>query len=519
MYQTEQELRADLKMAGYTSADIEKVIAYIRTQGHSYPLDGAVAVDMVTAALEAGAAAPRPAASPTPAATAGPATPLAPTPTATLGTEQGTQAQRDEGPPNYSGPSSTAPATSPAPPTAPVTRGGTGPGAGEKQDLVQMARDAARRAGINEDLFVRQIYQESGFNPRARGAAGEVGLGQINPAAHPDYMKSVTDPYDPQANLDYAAKLMAGHLRTYGGDYAKAASAYNAPALTAKSLAETGELPAGTRGYVNNIVGTQRTEGLGTAPAGDVVAGPPNYLPPSRAMPSQVTNVDQTSGRPPAPGVNPETGKPLTTSWGAPLEVRPFGTTTPDRMTSQESKYFFPWDRPEAGGLRQAIYNTMTQLGLNAEGGTPYSSFMEGLLPNIYQTTGIKRALLGQEDEANPYGAFQSDLMDTTRSGRTSAIEDYRDAAGRMAGIARSTPEQLSALPESQQRLYQEMSARGGEGSVDLLAALLEPAVGPFLRRHIRAALQSQLLRGRQQEPNTSPMEFLSRSYLPATRA
>jgi soluble lytic murein transglycosylase-like protein len=37
------------------------------------------------------------------------------------------------------------------------------------------ARRAARRHGINPDIFERQINQESGFNPAARSPAGAQG--------------------------------------------------------------------------------------------------------------------------------------------------------------------------------------------------------------------------------------------------------------------------------------------------------------------------------------------------------
>ena len=63
------------------------------------------------------------------------------------------------------------------------------------------------------------------------------------------------------------------------------------------------------------------------------------------------------------------------------------------------------------------------------------------------------------------------------------------------------------------------MNAGGGEGSAHLLASILEPTMGPFLRQYLRSALQKQLMRGRQSAPNMSPMEYLGRGYLPASPA
>jgi hypothetical protein len=89
--------------------------------------------------------------------------------------------------------------------------------------LQDYARQAALKAGVDPDIFVRQIQQESGFNPGARSPAGAQGIAQIVPKFHPGV--DVTDPY---ASLDYAANLMKSNVGKYGGDYAKALAAYNA---------------------------------------------------------------------------------------------------------------------------------------------------------------------------------------------------------------------------------------------------------------------------------------------------
>jgi hypothetical protein len=89
--------------------------------------------------------------------------------------------------------------------------------------LQDYARAAASKAGVDPEIFVRQIQQESGFNPTAKSPAGATGIAQIVPQYHPG-----VDPSDPYASLDYASRLMADHLRRYGGDYAKALAAYNA---------------------------------------------------------------------------------------------------------------------------------------------------------------------------------------------------------------------------------------------------------------------------------------------------
>ena len=84
------------------------------------------------------------------------------------------------------------------------------------------ARGAATKAGIDPEQFVRQIQQESGFNPRARNPSGATGIAQIVPSAHP-----TVDPTDPRASLDYAATWMSQLGKQYGGDQRKALAHYN----------------------------------------------------------------------------------------------------------------------------------------------------------------------------------------------------------------------------------------------------------------------------------------------------
>ena len=49
------------------------------------------------------------------------------------------------------------------------------------QELRNLARRIAEKRGLDPELFVRLIQTESNFNPNARGAAGEIGLGQMWP--------------------------------------------------------------------------------------------------------------------------------------------------------------------------------------------------------------------------------------------------------------------------------------------------------------------------------------------------
>ena len=118
-------------------------------------------------------------------------------------------------------------------------------------DLRTYARAAAVRHGAHPDLFVKQIQQESGFNPDAFNArSGATGIAQIIPRWHPG-----VDATDRYASLDYAAKWMADLRRIYGS-WARALAAYNwGPANVAKWDGKRDTLPAETRHYLDVILG------------------------------------------------------------------------------------------------------------------------------------------------------------------------------------------------------------------------------------------------------------------------
>lgn len=86
------------------------------------------------------------------------------------------------------------------------------------------ARDAARRHGVPEDLFLRLIQQESGWNPRAKSHKGALGLAQLMPATA---RRLRVDPSDPHENLEGGARYLSQQYRTFGS-WRLALAAYNA---------------------------------------------------------------------------------------------------------------------------------------------------------------------------------------------------------------------------------------------------------------------------------------------------
>ncbi|MEO7022166.1 MAG: lytic transglycosylase domain-containing protein [Ktedonobacteraceae bacterium] len=125
-------------------------------------------------------------------------------------------------------------------------------------DYVGVARQAASAAGISPDLFVRQIQQESGFNPGASSPAGAVGIAQFMPATA---AAMGVNPYDPTSALYGGARLMGQLSGQFGGNYGMALAAYNGGpgavqnAISAGGGNWMGFLPTESRNYVNIIMG------------------------------------------------------------------------------------------------------------------------------------------------------------------------------------------------------------------------------------------------------------------------
>jgi soluble lytic murein transglycosylase-like protein len=89
---------------------------------------------------------------------------------------------------------------------------------------VAMAKDAARRYGVPQELFLRLVQQESGWKPHARSHAGAIGLAQLMPGTA---AKLRVNPHDPYENLDGGARYLAQQYRTFKS-WRLALAAYNA---------------------------------------------------------------------------------------------------------------------------------------------------------------------------------------------------------------------------------------------------------------------------------------------------
>jgi hypothetical protein len=149
------------------------------------------------------------------------------------------------------------PPTVPGAPMAPATpmapraaSGGAVTPAVAPADLAPLIEEVARETGIPAALLTAQIRQESNFDPRARGRAGEIGLGQIMPATarQPGFGVQPVDPAaldDPRTNIRFQAQYLRGRGQAAG------VTDWNDPAQQDRALAAYNG--GGDPNYVQNV--------------------------------------------------------------------------------------------------------------------------------------------------------------------------------------------------------------------------------------------------------------------------
>ncbi len=130
-------------------------------------------------------------------------------------------------------------------------------------EVESVIEDAARRHGVDPNLVRAVIQVESNFNPRAVSRKGAMGLMQLMPATARSLR--VSNPFDPEENVDAGVRHLKGLLQSYDGDVTLSLAAYNAGA---GAVARSGGVPPyrETRNYVRQITRLYGGDG--------VIAGP-----------------------------------------------------------------------------------------------------------------------------------------------------------------------------------------------------------------------------------------------------
>ena len=118
-------------------------------------------------------------------------------------------------------------------------------------DLKQVVNSASATYHLDPDLVNSVIHAESGFNSRAVSRKGAQGLMQLMPGTAGKL--GVTNPLDPEANVNGGTHYLRLLLERYNFDLVKALAAYNAGPLRVEQY--RGVPPyRETRAYVAKIV-------------------------------------------------------------------------------------------------------------------------------------------------------------------------------------------------------------------------------------------------------------------------
>lgn len=137
----------------------------------------------------------------------------------------------------------------PEPPAVADPAAGAAPVAQPNQQYGEIIDKASAAQGVDPHLVRAVIQVESAYHRRARSPKGAMGLMQLMPETAREY--GVTDPYDPQSNIEAGIKHLKSLLQRFPKELALAA--YNAGEAAVQRFRGIPPYPE-TRAYVASIL-------------------------------------------------------------------------------------------------------------------------------------------------------------------------------------------------------------------------------------------------------------------------
>jgi soluble lytic murein transglycosylase-like protein len=119
-----------------------------------------------------------------------------------------------------------------------------------EKEIDEAINKAADRHNVDPNLVRALVKVESNFNPNAVSRKGAMGLMQLMPQTA--RQMKLTNPFNPEENIDAGVRHLKDLLDSYGGDVRLSLAAYNAGA---GAVARSAGIPhyAETRNYVKRI--------------------------------------------------------------------------------------------------------------------------------------------------------------------------------------------------------------------------------------------------------------------------